>query len=375
MGCVSVAGQNFYPEEIYDTRHVCGSCAGQFEKPLLCAAINRVMVPYWAKDADVVSIPTRGYWGQPDGRDTSENTAAAAHAALQHGYRIIELDAVLTGPNQSGQKQVIAGRYFSMRAVGGPANKGPQNYSLEELETFHMRRRDQTLSFEPEEGLVWINDLLTWASRNQVLLLINPHGTGGYPDDEAGQVAAYVLNQALAKGTLANVAVTSHLGYSATIQNMTPYLTEAFSRYEGRFLWNPITNRYADTAKDVVIPAINTWHASTNASRQILTYQLGLFSRMHWSTTDIYYGGKVYRNLIDYVKKLSPTTKRSALRSNDAMGDKGRLTPNYTWVVINNAPADMRGSAFRNLSYELSRHLVFNTDRPSWYRDLVTSPY
>lgn len=76
-GCISVAGQQLDPSQIYDPRHQCGTCAGQLAKPQLCGTINRIMVPNWSADADVVAVPHRGLWGRPLAGNASENTLAA----------------------------------------------------------------------------------------------------------------------------------------------------------------------------------------------------------------------------------------------------------------------------------------------------------
>ncbi len=372
--CVAIAGQRLDPSSIYDQRHQCATCQGQAAQPKLCRAINRVMVPYWSASADLVAIPHRGLWGMPMNKGPSENTLAAFKAAAKAGYHIIEVDAALTGPDSTGKRKVFLGHYFSMAAVGGSAKKKPGDYAPENIVQFKMRKRDQSLSTDPEDRLILFSELLPWAVENQVLLMVDPKVLDESDARELEQVVAYALNEAKARGALANIAIKATNSYISTLSGIKPFLDAPYSSYEGKFLWSPIPNRFPSITQQETLNSINAWHAATNSSKQVITYELNLFSATSWAAKP-FTDGATYLNLIDYIRHLTPLGKRSAIWSIDPMGDKGTFGRTYQWKFIGNSAGDGRGNLFRNLSYALARHVAVNTDRPDWYDNLVINPY
>ncbi|MGY4532874.1 glycerophosphoryl diester phosphodiesterase [Pseudomonas sp. TE3786] len=373
--CISIAGKHLDPADIYDPAHQCGTCAGQAAKPALCGAINRVMVPYWSAPADLIAIPHRGVWGTPIGRGPAENTLGAFQAALNAGHHIVEVDAVLTGPDQSGVKKVFLGHYFNMAAAGGSADKTPRDYNAEQITHFKMRKRDQTLSGEQSDHLALMSELIAWAAQNQVLLMIDPKRPANAEPHEYEKIIAYVLNEANKAGALANIAIKTAHEYAATVADATPFLDQPYASYQGQFLWSPIVSTSRKKALQDTLLTINMWHQSTNASKQVITYETNIYSPQFWGAKPFTYRANNYSNLIDYVKKLTPLGKRSALWSVDAVGDKGTLGREYQWKFIGNTASDKRSNLFTTLSYDLARHVVINTDRPDWYLGMVIDPY
>jgi hypothetical protein len=336
-----------------------------------------MMVPNWSHHADVIGIPNRGSWGLPLIGGHPENTMAAAKAALAANYRIIEVDVQLSGHGTGANpRDIVAGKYFSMAAVGGPANKTPEDYSPQALVTFNMRNRDQSKSFVPEDRLILFKDLLAWAAKNEVLLVVEPRESPYIHEYYPGAIAAVVLEDAKAMGALSNIAMKSRDSYANTVKNIELYLQDDFQKdYKGRFLWVPVTNDTSDKEEQLTLFDIREWDAATENSKRILAYQIGLYSEHAWSGSHFYEDGKSYYNLIDYIKELTPLGKRSAVTPQEAMGDRGQLDAQYKWKFIANSVIDTRGSPFRNLEYPLSRHLAFISDRPQWYVDLVDSLY
>ncbi|GLK92247.1 hypothetical protein GCM10017655_53120 [Pseudomonas turukhanskensis] len=299
---------------------------------------------------------------------------AAAKAALNAGHRIIEIDAALTGPSNSMRK-VFLGHYFSMSAAGGPAKTTPHHLTPAELVKFKMRKRDQSLSFDEDDHLPLLSELLTWAMENQVLLMIDPKTPGSTLAHEHDRIIAYSLNEARTLGALANVAIKNVNRHNWTLIGIKPYLDGPFSDYDGQFLWSPIVNKSMAFEKDETLASINSWHKATQNSKQVITYETSLYNPTFWAATPFVEQGKNYLNLIDYVKQLTPLGKRSAVWSIDPVGDKGTLDREYRWKFSGNSDKDKRGNPFRNISYELGRHVVINTDRPDWYEQMVVNPY
>lgn len=373
--CISIAGKKIDPSEIYDARHTCGTCAGQAAKPLLCAAINRMMVPYWSSPADVVSIPHRGLWGRPLSNGPAENTLAAAKAALAAGHRIMEFDALRTGYDATQQRQAMAGRYISMAAFGGRRDMPPEVYSPEWLSQQKMRKRDQSRSWELEDSLTLFPQLLTWAAKNDVLLVVDPWDYPDAHETDLGKLIAIILNTAHSLGALANVAIKTEKDYTQALASVERYVNKYWTEVDGHFLWVPITNQSASKNKIRTLATIADWHKKSGLSRQVLHYQIGLFSKNSWSAASFNDGGKTYQNLIDYVRQLTDLGKRSGVWSQDAMGDKGRINASYNWNFVANSSQDTRGSPYRNLEYAWARHLAVTTDRPDWYDAMVVNPY
>ncbi len=367
QSCIDVAGSRIEPGVVYDARHQCGTCAGQRAKPLLCGAINRMMVPYWSSTADVVSIPERGYWGHPTANNAAEGTLAAAKEALNANYRIMRFNVFFTGFDKSGQHQLLTGRLVPMKAYGGPADKYVWDYPAEALTTFHIRKRDQSRSFDKDDRLVLFADLLQWAVQNQVLLIVNP---------VTDYAMAQVLELGRSTGALAHIALKPNsLGFQQTREALYSHLPNLYSSYEGQFLWHPPVNDKATDSWNVARSRIDDWHSNTGQSKQVLAYQVYLYSNTHWSTLPLKAGDSNYVNLIEYIKALTPTGKRTSMWALDAMGDKGWLHSDYTWNFWANSAADTRGSPWRNLAYKFATHLAIISDRPEWYKNLTTNPY
>jgi len=365
--CVTVAGQQIDPSLIYDKRHQCGTCAGQRAKPLLCGAINRMMVPYWSSAADIVGIPERGYWGSAAAKYAPEGTLKAAKEALNAGYRIMRFKVFFTGPDKTGQIQLLTGRHVSMKAYGGLADKYVWDYPPEVLTTFHMRKRDQSLSFEKDESLILFADLLKWAVDNQVLLIVDP---------VTNLAMVRILEQARSTGALAHIALRPDVGgYWKTKDALDGYLPNLYSSYEGQFLWQPPVNSSITKSWEDTRGLLKTWHTHTNESRQVLAYQGYLYSNTHWSTMPLTDENRSYGNLIEYIKELTPLGKRTSMWTVEALGDKGWLHTDYKWDFFTNSPADTRGNPWRNLSYKFATHLAIISDRPEWYENLTENPY
>lgn len=373
--CISVAGKKLDPAQIYDSRHQCGTCTGQREKPQLCATINRIMVPDWSAVSDLVAVPHRGLWGRPPGQGAAENTLAAAHAAYDAGYRVMEFDALLLDESKAINEKAVMSRYTSANAAGGPKNKLFYDYEEKELQNLYMRYRDQTMSHEPGNNLTLIDDLLQWALNHQVLIIIDPYGRDY-------KVFAAVLNRAVYFGALGNIVLRApnggggsyakHLKRFITGSTWYPYYTY----YEGRFLWLPTINETPEIAPISTEIKIADWHRETNESKGILAYNINMYSPDHWSAksyseTITLEPAATWINFIDRFKNLTPLGKRAAIWSRDAMGDKGRLNSQYAWNFVTNSQTDTRGNPFRNLSYDFATHLLVVSDRPEWYEQAV----
>ncbi len=373
--CVFIANQHLDPAEIYDEHHQCGTCPGQKEAPELCGAINRVMVPYWSAPADLVAVPHRGLWGRPLSKGASENTQAALDEAFAAGYRVIEIDVALSGGGRLGQPRTFLGHYFSMRAVNGPPDKAPKDYSGDQLEQFHMNRRDTSPATGEDSKLLLTNDAIKWAKQNHVLLMVDPKVPGDAAQDEYERIIAYVLNEARLLSALSNIAIkTTHDHYVAT-ENMKKYLNFPYDYFDGKFLWSPIPNKDAAIGEEQALGDIMSWHYHSLDSRQVITYELGLYHPGHWASRAFSYDGRWYVNLIDFVHRLTRIGKRSALWSIDPMSDKGTLGRQYNWKFTGNTIDDQRGNPLANLQYDGSRHVLMNTDRPEIYEMLVSNPY
>ena len=367
QSCIAVAGTRIDPNIVYDTRHQCGTCAGQREKPLLCGAINRMMVPFWSASADVVGIPERGYWGRPTANDAPEGTLKAAKEALKAGYRIMRFSVFFTGLDAHNEHQLLTGRFKPITAYGGPAGKYVWDYPPESLVAFNVRKRDQSRSFEADERLVLFSELLKWAADNQVLLVVDP---------VSGYASAQILELARSTGALANLALRSDVrGYWQTMQSIRGHLPNLYSAYEGRFLWQPPVNSVTANSWNETRILINDWHTNTAQSKQVLAYQAYLYSDTHWSTLPLSDGGRSYSNLIEYIKELTPTGKRTSMWTLNTMGDKGWLHSDYRWNFLANTAADTRGSPWRNLAYKFATHLAIISDRPEWYEGMTENPY
>lgn len=374
--CVHIAGQELTPEEIYSQRHVCGTCPGQRDNPALCGAVNRLMVPYWSKPADLVSIPHRGLWGQPLSAGASENTLAALKQAVANGYRVIEIDVTFTGPDDKGYKDVFLGHYFSMACCGGDPNKQPSDYPAARLTTFKMNKRSQAPSTDPEDALLLLKPALEYAKQQGVLLMIDPKDPPNSAPDYLEQVIAKTLEIADGLGALSNVAIKTSSTYGALKENLERLTSGKINDWEGKFLWSPITATSPDSRDLNAITAfLVEWDRHTENSKRVATYEVSLFSPDYFGAKPFKIGESEYANLVDYAKRLTSLGKRSAFWSIDPMGDKGTFSRLYTWKFIGNTPDDQRGDPITNLSYWGGTHTAINTDRPIQYDSFVTDPY
>jgi hypothetical protein len=330
------------------------------------------MVPYWSASADVVGIPHRGIWGQPAHDNAPENTLAAAQAAVKAGFRVIEVDALLAGPDTTGRRDVMITRYSSTAATEGPPKGKMEDYDAAQLVTLHMRKRDQSKSDGANQTLSTYATFLAWAAQNQALLVIDPWASGG----DIGELTAALLDKAKAINALSNIAIrTDRMSFAALEPSLKPYLKFPYSNYEGQFLWSPAANTDPRVPRSYALMIIKNWHNETNASKQVLAYQINLYSPSHWSTNPIEEPEKTYVNLIDFIKQRTALGKRAVVWSRDPMGDKGRLANTYTWRFVSNSESDTRGSPFRNMAYPLATHLAITTDRPQWYQAMSINPY
>lgn len=379
--CIRVAGQQLRPSDIYDTVHQCGTCPGQTAQLLLCQAINRVMVPYWGSPthADLVAIPHRGYWGYPLGQGASENTQAAFSEALRRGYRVIEVDAALTGRDGNGNRSVFLGHYFNMAMVGGDRTKAPKDYTAAQLSQFKMNHRDQTPNSDNNAKLALMGDVIQWAKNNQVLLMIDPKIPGYAGPNDYEEIVARVLIDARQRGALGNIGIKTVDNYADAIAKMSPFISAPSYQadYAGRFLWSPIPEtKPNDKTRTQVLGYIDNWLASTGNGKHIITIETGLFSRDYWTakqfTTESH---TTYGNLIDYVERSTRYGKRSALWSVDPMSPRGTLGRVYNWKFIGNTPDDQRGNTLVDLSYAFALFTAVNTDRPDEYKGYVDDPY
>jgi len=333
------------------------------------------MVPHWIATSDLIAVPHRGLWGRPLSRGAAENTLAAAQAAFDAGYRVMEFDASVLDPEKLINNEFFIGRYSTSIATGERTKKRLADHSNDELQKLYMRTRDQAVSHEAGNRLLLGDDLLKWAMERQVLLIIDPNAGGD-------QVFAAVLNRAYIMGGLANIVLkvnTSGGGNYAkrlkfSVGSRTNY---PFRAYEGQFLWIPVVNETPTLDKMGAEIGLASWHRETNQSKEVLAYLINLYSHDHWSTEHYSASltpepGPTWKNLIDRIGNLTPEGKRAAIWSRDAMGDKGRLGTQYTWNFITNSATDTRGNPYRNLSYDFSEHLMVITDRPEWYEEILS---
>lgn len=374
--CVHIAGQDLEPAEVYSARHVCSTCPGQRDNPNLCNAANRLMVPYWSKPADLVSIPHRGLWGQPLSAGASENTMAAIKQAVASGYRVIEIDVTFTGPDAQGNKDVFLGHYFSMACCGGDPNRAPSDYSPSQVTAFRMNKRSQAPSTDPEDALLLLKPALEYAKQQGVLLMVDPKEPPNSAPDYLEQVIAKTLEIANDVGALSNVAIKTSSTYGLLKDKLVTLTGGRIKDWEGKFLWSPITAT-SPQSRDLnsILAFLIEWDNHTDNSKGVATYEVSLFSPDYFGAKPFTIGESNYANLVDYVKRLTPLGKRSAFWSIDPMGDKGTFSRVYTWKFIGNTADDKRGSPVTNLSYWGGSHVAINTDRPAQYDSFVVDPY
>lgn len=377
--CVDVAGQSLDPSEIYSSKHSCSTCAGQSEH-LVCAVTNRLMVPYWSKPADLVTIPHRGLWGQPLSQGASENTLAALDVARQQGKAIIEIDVTFTGTTDEN-RDVFLGHYFSMASVSGPADRAPSDYTPEQITAFKMNKRDMSPATDQLDALTLFRDVLVYADSHEMLLMVDPKAPAGVSPNYLEEIIWKVLQIAKEENALEHVTIKTQRGYADIVGILNSLSGLKFSdEYEGRFLWSPITKSSLPNTEDPytlkdITDFVDLWHINTEQSKQIATYEINLFSPEFFGSRPFSIDNVSYHNLVDYVKELTPLGKRSAFWSVDPMGDKGTFGRLYNWKFIGNTADDKRGNPIVNLSYWGATHVAINTDRPQQYDTLVVEPY
>lgn len=402
--------------EVYDPSHRCYTQDGQagVSTRLLCGAINRLMITDWnnARSSDLVPIPHRGLWGGAGGSKTTvaENAMGAFKAALDAGYRVLEIDAAVAGPScPTAYGDVFVGHYFSMLAAGGDVAKRPCDYTANNIAQFSMRLRDGRVNNLESNKLVNITDVIRWAKDNQVLLMVDPKVPGLTPQEERSQysyIIFKVLESALSNSALENVAIKTTYGYSESLL-FFPY-GDYDRYYKGKFLWSPIINKSScmtkgsaeggcndgDTGDEIstVIGAAKSWRYETNDSKQIATYEVQLYNRDHWASKPFAVSGVHYENLVDFVARQTVNCpakswlcKRSAIWSVDPASDKGTLSRDYGWKFIGNTVGrgawkdDQRGSPFVTLGYGASTngsgfgsplYAAVITDRPDVYSQM-----
>lgn len=311
------------------------------------------------------------YGGQPDSKGAAENTLAALKEAHNRNFNAIEIDVALTGPYpESSDAAAFLGHYFSLRSVGEDSEDSPARLRPFQVPTYNMNLRNQTPSSGDDNKLTMFTDALDYAKQNDLLLLVDPKAPRDAQENNIPILIAYVLNHAYDQGSLANIAIKTTYKKDELITKLTPYLTHPYSEFDGKFLWSPISSIFPnDSELDDVISYIKDWHLSTNESKQVITYEVNTFSPSNPAGQAFTRDGVTYQNIIDYVRQLTPSGKRSALWSIDPMGNKGTLDRLYNWKFLGNTSEDLRGDVMTTFSYDYSEYIAINTDRP----DLISN--
>ena len=408
---IYIYGQVLSTAEIYDPKHRCYTQEGQagIYTRQLCGAINRLMVTDWnnARKSDLVPIPHRGVWGGADGSATTvaENTMAAFQAALDAGYRMIELDAAMVGPPcPVADGGVFIGHYFSMIAAGGPAGQKPCDLDMASVVKFSMRYRNGDVNALPSNALADIQSVIKWARDNQVLLMVDPKvpDLSGQESVQYGKIIYRVLYEAENQGALENIAIKTTYSLSQSIAQMPSKSYD--EHFKGKILWSPIVNKSicmtrdacSDADRSAEIAAVTSaaadWRAQTNDSKQIVTFEVALYNSAHWASNAFVANGATYQNLIDFAARQTGNCpakpalcKRSAIWSVDPASDKGTLSREYAWKFIGNTVGqgawkdDQRGNPFVTLGYGASTngtgygsplYAAVITDRPDIYAQM-----
>lgn len=263
-----------------------------------------------------------------------------------------------------------------MASVGGSASQQPADYPPAQLTQFKMNKRSMTPSHDAKDSLLLFNDALTFAHDKNVLLMVDPKEPANAPDDYLEQVIAKVLQITADRGMFNRIAIKTSRPYAEMRARLDNLTGGKIAQWEGHFLWSPITATTAQSRTlDEIITFIDDWHAHTESSKQVATYEVSLFSPDYFGAKPFTRGGKTYKNLVDYVRQLTPLGKRSAFWSVDPMGDKGTFSRTYTWKFIGNTVDDKRGNPLTNLSYDYGPYVAINTDRPDQYDSFVSQPY
>lgn len=414
----------------YDTTHECGNCAGQRYHPLFCGVLNR-MVKFdpAAKTADAVLIPHRGIWGGVGAQGASENTLAALWAARNtltririDGYRIIEIDAMLSDKKRSSASAAYSGEqikmshYFDMYAYGGKSGESPR--TTKNLGTFRMNKRDGSPSADNDDRIASINDAINFAVQNDVMLTIDPkvpdvtdqidNNDGTEKDlNEYAAIVAGVLHAAKVYeddhnnlvNALGHITIKSTFTPAVLISQMEKkkYLgSTTFAYYRGKFFWSPIINKSLtkkvgdDTVLATVEDMKNTlkaWYedkCSVNGAqelcvdpRHVLTIETQIYNGEHWSNNKIDTSANLIRYVEDYTKQKS-AMRRATLWSVDPAGHLGTLSREYTWKFIGNDINekgrqwhDLRSNPVFLISRDGATHSVIITDRPDVYESML----
>lgn len=361
-------------KDVYDSRHQCGTCPGQDAYPAFCDKVNKLLLVDHTGVSDLIPIPHRGVWGpvRSGERGASENTQAALNEAKNQGYDYIEIDAAM-----SHDYQVYLGHYFSMKSVSEISGKTPSDYTLSEITQYKMRKRDQGLSGDLDDRIASMFTVIEWARNNNVILFVDPKiPADPIMPEQYKYIIAKTLMYARQAGALKNIVIKTTDNHTDT----ESYLVDYFGKdnYEdlinGRFLWSPIANKDEGATVGSAIAYLDDWMP---VRKQIATVEAGLYSPDHWASLCIARNESgvttYYENLIGYVDQKMG--RRSALWSVESMGDKGTFGRTYNWKFIGNTPTDRRGNPIQTLSYSGAMRAVINTDRPDWFKSMVSKDW
>lgn len=410
---------------LYPSQHMCASVSTQLNKPLVCGAMNNVLtVPADTSGARPVLIPHRGLWGGVGSEGVAENSIGAMEAASHDGYRIVEIDVMFsarrldTGDAYPRADQITASHYFDMYAYGGTAGENPKD--IGDLSSYKMRKRDMTRSAQNVDRLASIEQVISHAVSNNLVLTIDPkldetfmsQPVGTAPEGqekyyEYAAIIAGVLHEAMRQGALGHVVIKSNVG----VGDMIPLMVEQsllpggidhyFNHFHGKFLWSPIINdsrtkRLSDGSRVDRTPSdvagvMDAWYdaayADDGSNRSLLDpkavfgVETQVFNSLHWTGSGFSLEGDAYVNILDYVLQYTEgkgAQRRPIMWSVDPAGVFGTWSRKYFWKLLGNGVSettasndDLRSDPTFLISRDHALRSAIITDRPNVYESML----
>lgn len=396
----------------YEQAHKCGTCAGQDSHANYCAAVNRMMkFDPAGPGPDVVLIPHRGIWGGVGSAGAAENTMGALVASRNAGYRIVEIDAMLsekTRPSPSAPytgEQIKMSHYFDMFAYGGTDGANPRVTAG--LSTYKMKKRNGAKSDDPHDRIASINEAIDFAVNNGLMLTVDPKVPDksdqidldqNVPDaNEYAAIVGAVLSAARAKNALGHITIKSTFTPWDLIDRMVDhhYLSGGYYvDYKGRFLWSPIINKSAAVSVEAMKAIVDQWYGGDRcfysgyydcvSAKEVMTIETQIYNDQHWTNKSIQHGSAIYANIIAFVQNYTKdkgAARRATLWSVDPMGHLGTLSRQYDWKFIGNniveaaanaaAEDDLRSNPVFLITRQRAARSAIITDRPDVYESMV----
>ncbi len=370
----SAHGDNF-PED-----HYCN------DNPFVPVCVNLASLknPPYSKlgifGRNVIAVPHRGLWGQGDGGVDSipQGSIAAISAAIDYGYKYIEVDVMRTQDNQP----IMFHDYPLYRLTSEKSVlKNTFNTTADYITDLFLRTRDGQLTSHKVVLLEDVVDLLDENSTEGVALMLDLKERTAlfkngecvqYCDEQYFKRVNWLLNlnavldavpsnryYLIPKTFLLPSEIIVGLSQTSPETGETRYAPGLGSTVFDKLLWVPVI---VDKELEEVISIIDQW-----GPRHVAAFETNYKN----PSDDLYNGfthnGTFYNSILDYIKR--ETGLRGGYYSYEAESPEGAYS---RWAIgeMNNSTNDHRANYYFALALSWGGFGVYTTDYPSAWNEI-----